>query len=185
MREYLSLALQSLMAGVFVFAAFSKLRGRDYFDGFVTTVRRLTMRSGPSTTMVAAAFAVVEAVTAALIAVPATARAGLWLAVGLLALFIAVVFRAVRGRVFAECGCFGGRGAVMSYPLLLRNFVLLTLALAGAAIPPAGSLLGPFGHGAVLAAGVVAAVAMLRGYDHAVGAVLARLAPRPEAREEG
>ncbi|MEV4256345.1 MauE/DoxX family redox-associated membrane protein, partial [Spirillospora sp. NPDC049652] len=129
--EIVAAALQGLVAGIFALAAFSKLRGREEFGRFVTTVRKLTMLSGRAPTLLAGAFAVVEAVTAALIAVPATARAGLWAAAALLVLFVGVVFRAVRGGVFAECGCFGNRSAIMSYPVLLRNLLLLGFALAG------------------------------------------------------
>ncbi|WP_250903613.1 MauE/DoxX family redox-associated membrane protein [Actinomadura sp. NEAU-AAG7] len=178
MREVFSLAAQSLMAGVFALAAFSKLRGREEFGRFATTVRKLTMRSGPETAAVAGAFAAVEALTAVLIAVPATAPAGLWTAAALLTLFIGVVFRAVRGRVFAECGCFGG-SAAMSYPLLGRNALLLTLALAGlAASGDRAAWEGPALRGLALAIGLAAASALLRSFDRAVTLVLGRVHAR-------
>ncbi|WP_242911089.1 MauE/DoxX family redox-associated membrane protein [Actinomadura terrae] len=176
MREAFALAAQSLTAGIFAVAAFSKLRGREDFERFATTVRKLTMRSGPETTVLAGAFAVVEALTAVLIAVPATATAGLWTAAALLILFIGVVFRAVRGKVFAECGCFGG-SAIMSYPLLLRNLLLLALALAGLAAPAWEGLAV---RGAALAAGLVAAPVLLRSYDRAVTLVLGRVHARTQ-----
>ncbi|MBE1536700.1 MauE/DoxX family redox-associated membrane protein [Actinomadura algeriensis] len=179
--EYTLLTVQALLAGVFAMAAFSKLRGRADFGRFVTTVRKLTMRSGPSTTVIAAVFAVVEAVTAILIAVPATARAGFALATGLLVLLIGVVFRAVRGRVFAECGCFGRRSALLSYPLLVRNVLLLAAAVAGVVLGRFASPVGPLWHGAALAAGVVLASLLLHGYDLAVAAVFKRLRPEPAA----
>ncbi|QFG20275.1 MauE/DoxX family redox-associated membrane protein [Actinomadura sp. WMMB 499] len=179
--QYALLTVQALLAGLFAVASFSKLRGRDDFGRFVTTVRKLTMRSGPSTAVVAAVFAVVEAVTAVLIAVPATARAGFALATGLLALLIGVVFRAVRGRVFAECGCFGRRSGLMSYPLLVRNVFLLAMALAGLVLAPSGVPVGHLWHGVALAAGIVLASLLLRGYDLAVAAVFKRLRPEPAA----
>ncbi|WP_158588045.1 MauE/DoxX family redox-associated membrane protein [Actinomadura logoneensis] len=175
--EVAAAALQGLVAGIFALAAFSKLRGAEDFGRFAITVRKLTMLSGPAPTAIAAVFAVVEAVTAALVAVPATARAGLWLAAALLVLFIGVVFRAVRGRVFAECGCFGDRSAVMSYPVLLRNLLFLALALAGALVggQSGGVLTGLAGRCATLAAGLAAASVLLRGFDRATTAVLGRL----------
>ncbi|WUH96632.1 hypothetical protein OHR68_24025 [Spirillospora sp. NBC_00431] len=191
MREPLALAAQSLMAGIFALAAFGKLRGREDFGRFAITVRKLMMRSGPMTTALAGAFAVVEAVTAVLIAVPATTRVGLWTAAALLVLFIGVVLRAVRGRVFAECGCFGGRSAIMSYPLLVRNSLLLVLTFAGLAasqdhpgVPLAG-LTGAWedlaARGIALAAGLVAASVLLRSFDRAVAGVLGRLQARTRA----
>lgn len=180
MREYLPLATQSLMAGVFASASFGKLRSREDFGRFVTTVRKLTMREGASTVWIAAAFAALETLTAVLIAVPATARIGFGLASALLTVFIGVVFRAVRGRVFAECGCFGRHGSVMSYPLLLRNAALLAVAVTGAVLASPASPLGPVGHALALAAGIAAASALLRYYDHAVTAVLMRFRPKAE-----
>ncbi|OLT16568.1 hypothetical protein BJF79_18275 [Actinomadura sp. CNU-125] len=176
---YALLAVQAPLAGIFAVASFSKLRVPEDFGRFVTTVRKLTMRSGPSTTVIAAGFATLEAVTAVLIAVPATARAGFALATGLLTLFIGVVFRAVRGRVFAECGCFGDRSALMSYPVLVRNVLLLVMAVAGLLLAPSGSPVGPLWHGVALAAGIVLARLMLRSYDRAVAAVFKRLRPEP------
>ncbi|SEG85549.1 Methylamine utilisation protein MauE [Thermomonospora echinospora] len=177
MRDFLALAVQGVVAGVFALAVLGKLRGRDGFGRFATTVGRLTMRPGRPAVVIAAVVTAVEVVTTVLVAVPATARAGCWAASGLLVLFVAVVFRAVRGRVFAECGCFGGRGSVMSYPLLLRNLLLLALALTGAALAPADPPHPVPVHGAALVLGLAAAAVFLRSYDRLTAVVLTRLDP--------
>ncbi|REE96916.1 MauE/DoxX family redox-associated membrane protein [Thermomonospora umbrina] len=163
---------QAAMATVFGYAFYGKVRRSQ---AFLTTVQRLMMRSGRSTVVTAAGLAVVEAVAAVLVAVPPTARAGFALGAALLVFFIGVVVRAVRGGVFAECRCFGDHGSVLGYPILIRNALLLAIAVTG--------LLAHGGYGTpvptVCAAvvGAVGAAAFVRYYDDLVNAVLLRLYP--------
>ncbi|MFC5182595.1 MauE/DoxX family redox-associated membrane protein [Actinomadura harenae] len=177
---------QGAVVFVFGYAGYTKLHNGEGFGNFVRTVRMLTKRDGRSVTALAAAFAATEAVAAVLTALPATAFAGFALATALLTLFIGVVLRAVRGRVFAECGCFGGHSAAMSYPLILRNVLLLGFAVPGLLLSAARvpGVSAPAGIAA--AAGLGTAFALVRYYDTVVRLVLLRLFPevrasRPEA----
>ncbi|WP_051467753.1 MauE/DoxX family redox-associated membrane protein [Actinomadura oligospora] len=177
---------QGAVVLVFGYSGYTKLHDREGFGNFTQTVQMLTKWDGRAVTVLAASFAGSEASTAVLTALPPTAFAGFALATALLTLFIGVILRAVRGRVFAECGCFGGHSAAMSYPLILRNVLLLGFAVPGlllsATRAPEVSPLA----GVAAAAGVGAAFALVKYYDTAVRLVLFRLFPearasRPEA----
>ncbi|MFC4908174.1 MauE/DoxX family redox-associated membrane protein [Actinomadura gamaensis] len=177
---------QGAIVFVFGYACFTKLRSGEGFENFVRTVRRLTKRDGRGVTVLAGLFAAAEAAAGALTAAPATAFTGFALATALLVLFIGVVVGAVRGRVFAECGCFGGHSSAMSYPLILRNVLLLGFSVPGLLLSADRSpALSPLAAGAA-AAGIVTAFLLVRYYDTIVRVVLLRLFPdvrasRPEA----
>ncbi|MGI5170109.1 MauE/DoxX family redox-associated membrane protein [Spirillospora sp. CA-253888] len=175
-------AAQALLGAVFGFACFTKLRGPEYFGRFLVTVGKLTGLDGTPLKATVLALAVAEGVTAVLLVVPATARAGFIAAGGLLVLFCAAVVRAVRRKVFAECGCFGARESVLSYPLLVRNGLLMVVAVAGAVTAPA-AVAGPDALPAA-AVGLVAAALFLRYCDTLVAAALMRLYPPAEAPEQ-
>ncbi|MFC6881933.1 MULTISPECIES: MauE/DoxX family redox-associated membrane protein [Actinomadura] len=166
-------AAQAALVVVFGFAFLTKMRDSGAFRMFRATVGRLLMRSGTVSTVAAAAFTGLEAMTAVFIVFPWTTRFGFACAALLLVSFMAVVVRAVRGGVFGECRCFGGRGAVLGYPLLVRNGFLLAIALCGVVLAHVRVSPLPF----VLAAltGAAAAVALIRYWDGAVEAVLDRL----------
>lgn len=177
---------QGAVVFVFGYAAFTKLRNGEGFGNFVRTVRMLTKRNGRATTVLAGAFAGLEGSAAVLTALPPTTFAGFVLATALLTLFVGVVVRAVRGRVFAECGCFGGHSSAMSYPLILRNVLLLGFAVPGLLLSAtrAPEVSAPAGIAAACGLGV--AFALVRYYDTIVRVVLLRLFPdvresRPEA----
>ena len=75
----------------------------------------------------------VELVVGLLICVPATARLASAAAVVLLAGYIVVVWRLVRRGSAVACHCFGALSSEpVSYRTLVRNLVLLALALLGA-----------------------------------------------------
>ncbi|MCP2343811.1 MauE/DoxX family redox-associated membrane protein [Actinomadura rupiterrae] len=175
---------QGAVVFVFGYACFTKVRDGEGFGNFVRTVRRLTMRDGRAITVLAAAFACAEAAAAVLTALPATAFAGFVLATGLLAFFIGVVVRAVRGRVFAECGCFGGHSSALSYPLILRNVLLLGFSVPGLLISAvrAPDLSVPAALAA--AVGVTIAFLLVRYYDTIVRLVLLRLFPDVRASRQ-
>ncbi|MEV5571653.1 MauE/DoxX family redox-associated membrane protein [Spirillospora sp. NPDC052269] len=187
MTAALALAFaQGAVLFVFGYAAYTKLRNGEGFGNFVRTVRTLTRRDGRATTVLAASFAVLEASAAVLTVPPPTAFAGFALATALLTLFIGVVLRAVRGRVFAECGCFGGHSAAMSYPLILRNVLLLGFAVPGLLLSATRTPEVSAPAGIAAAAGIGAAFALVKYYDTVVRLVLFRLFPevrasRPEA----
>ncbi|HEX2312938.1 MAG TPA: MauE/DoxX family redox-associated membrane protein [Thermomonospora sp.] len=173
---------QGALATVFGYAFYSKVRGGDRFRAFLTTVRKLMMRSGPLTVGVAVVFAAAEAVAAVLVALPWTSRVGFAVGTGLLVFFIGVVVRAVRGGVFAECRCFGDHSSVLGYPILVRNVLLLGVAVTGLVLAPGGGA-GPVATVCAATAGAVGAAVFVRYYDDVVTAVLLRLYPSEADRQ--
>jgi hypothetical protein len=179
MAGYLLLIERTLFVVVFGLAAFGKLRGGAGFRAFVAWLARLLRVPGRTATALAALLVTAELATVALLLVPATARLGLALTCALLLVFICVVVYAIRAGVLTECRCFGGAGALMSYPLIVRNALLIALAVPGVAIAspaPAGE---PVLAGLAVASGLALAALFVRGYDAIAHAVVARLVPAP------
>jgi hypothetical protein len=165
MQEYLLLGERWLLAAVFAAAFFGKAHSAARFGHFVTTVIRLTNAPERPARRIAGVVVAFEGAIALQLLVDPTAWWGLLQAVGLLVLFITVVVHAIRGGILTPCRCFGGSGAVMSYPLLVRNVLLIAVAVPGILHgPQVPSTSMP---GSLLAAGVgvVLAAALLRYYD--------------------
>ncbi|MFI6520360.1 MauE/DoxX family redox-associated membrane protein [Spirillospora sp. NPDC050679] len=181
MNAYLPPVAQALLACVFGYSCFVKLRGPANFARFQITVGKLTGLTGTPLKAAVLALGLSEGATAVLLAVPSTARAGFAASIGLLVLFCAAVVRAVRRGVFAECGCFGARESVLSYPILLRNGLLLAVSAAGLSTAPAPVPLPQ----ALLAAaaGLAAGALFLRYCDTVSVAVLMKLFPPVETPE--
>lgn len=177
MAGYVLLAARGLLTAIFAYAFFTKVRSRDGARNFLTTVRKLTMLPARSATVIAVTFTGCEAATAVLVALPWTSRIGFTLAAGMLVFFIGVVFRAVRGRVFAECGCFGDKSSVMSYPLIVRNVLLLAVATPGVLMAAGQPVSNPASAGGALAVGLLIAAGLVRYYDTVVRVVLIRRYP--------
>jgi methylamine utilization protein MauE len=164
--DHLVVAARSLVAVVFAVSAVSKLRGRSALDEFVASLRQFGVPAGwrrpvgigvalgegaIPVLLVGAALAGPSSGTAA----RALVGAGFGLAAGMLAAFTLAIARAVRGGVRAPCRCFGASSTPMGRPHLVRNGLLLAVAVVGLA----GALLGP-----VASPGLgVAAVAILPG----------------------
>lgn len=129
----------ALVAVVFGFAAFGKLRDRAAWTEFVTTTgamlptRRLPVR--PVAVVVAGA----ECVTALLAVVALGIRsaaaevATLSLAAVLFAAFLVGIAGVVRAGRRVRCRCFGARGAVFGRGHLVRDGVLLLTVACGLA----------------------------------------------------
>ncbi|MFC6887039.1 MULTISPECIES: MauE/DoxX family redox-associated membrane protein [Actinomadura] len=184
MADYPLLFCRALVLTVFAVAFAGKARSASGFKGFVTSIRQLAIL--PERVAAPAGLAVVagEGAAVVLLALPATVRAGFALAAALLALFVGIVVRAVRGGVFAECRCFGSKGSVMGQAMIVRNVLLLCAAVPGAALGasvPAGR---PAEAVAALAAGALGAWGFTRWYDRIVAALMRRLL-RPAARDAG
>ncbi|APU13609.1 MULTISPECIES: MauE/DoxX family redox-associated membrane protein [Actinoalloteichus] len=180
MTNYLLIADRCLIAVVFGVAFFSKVRGVAAFQQFAGTIRTLTKFRQPVTTSIAVLVVAGEATAMILVALPGTVRLGFAMAAGLLAVFIAVVFRAIQVGVLAECRCFG-RGSVMSGAMILRNVLLMAAAVTGIALAPGGQAADLGLLVIAVAAGVAVAVFFIRYYDALVRVVLGRMAPQVEA----
>ncbi|MEU6034377.1 MauE/DoxX family redox-associated membrane protein [Actinomadura sp. NPDC047616] len=182
MTDYLLLAARALTATVFALAFVGKARGAERFGGFVTSIHQLALIPRRAATPVALAIVIGEGAAVLLLILPFAPRLGSALAVALLAVFIAAVVRSVRGGVFAECRCFGSRGAVMSHAMIVRNLLLMAIAVPGVAAAPVPTG-RPVAAVAAVLAGVLAAALFTRYYDRGVAALMRRLvaAERAEA----
>ncbi|MFJ7423089.1 MauE/DoxX family redox-associated membrane protein [Streptomyces uncialis] len=158
---YLGLTARLLLILVFVVTAAGKSWRRESFDAFVSSLTALRLFPRRLSTPVAVATIAAEAVTAVLLAVPATASAGLALSIVLLAVFAAGILAARRGGRQVPCRCFGGTGAPLGVPHVIRNALLATVAATGlAATALASSPATPHPGGAATGA-VTAAVGTL------------------------
>ncbi|MEV6306385.1 MauE/DoxX family redox-associated membrane protein [Actinoplanes sp. NPDC051861] len=147
---YLECICRVMLIVVLAAAVAGKARA---FGAFAASLRELGLgRAAP-----AAAVATVAAESAAvvLLAVPRSARLGYGLAVVLLVTFIAGIFAAVRSERPVTCNCFGTGSEQLSAVHVVRNGLLLGVAVTGlvsATVWPArfpglaeGALTGTFG----------------------------------------
>jgi hypothetical protein len=141
-----------ILAGVFVLSAVEKLRAPNAFVDGVRGFRLL-----PPRFVRAGAYAVLfcEVCSAGLLAFSRTALAGFVLAGAVLALFTAAVAQAIRRGLNVPCPCFGVSTARVGLRHIIRNLILISAAVTGAALIVFG---GAQGHSA--AAGIVIATAL-------------------------
>lgn len=128
------------LALVFGSAAYGKFTAWDEFEGVVQNFRVLPRMLVP---WVARVVPPLEAIVAAAVLVPASRDLAGGLMAALLAVFaIGIAVNLARGRFDIDCGCF--RSSLrqnLSGWLVLRNAVLIVLALACVATP-GGRVLG-------------------------------------------
>ncbi|MCE0538582.1 hypothetical protein LWF15_24080 [Kineosporia rhizophila] len=181
MEDQILIGARFLLAAVFGIAFIGKARSLQRFRGFVVSVVRLSGTTERTARPVAATVVLLEGIATGLLLFATTAWWGLLLATALLTLFLGVIARAVRAGVLAECRCFGGSGAAMSYPMLIRNGILIAAALPGLVHGLLHGLDQPAfawpGSLAAAAVGVGLALAMVRYYDSLAEMLLVRLAP--------
>ncbi|WP_418955694.1 MauE/DoxX family redox-associated membrane protein [Streptomyces tritici] len=157
---YLGLAARLLLVLVFLAAVVGKTRRRPAFTGFAASLAALRLFPRGLATPVAAATVGAEALTAVLLAVPATAAAGLGLAIAVLAAFVAGILAARRGGRLVPCHCFGATSAPLGLPHVIRNALLVAVAAVGlAALTAAPGAVHP--GGLALAAGTAAIGALM------------------------
>lgn len=177
MASYVLIGTRCLLATVFGLACLGKARSASRFRQFATTIERMTKLPERTAMLLASAIVVCEGTTAVLLAVPLAppvATTGFVLATGLLAVFVAVVVRAVRGGVLTECRCFGRSGSLMSKAMIVRNLLLMAFAVPGLAMRPATPATDLLGLALALIAGAAVAVFFTRYYDEVVRAILRR-----------
>jgi hypothetical protein len=158
---YAGLAARLLLVLVFAAAAAGKSWRRGSFDAFVSSLAALRLFPRRLSAPVAVTTVVAEAVTAVLLAVPATAGTGLALAMGLLAAFVAGILAARWGGRQVACRCFGATGMPLGIPHVIRNALLAAVAAVGLLALDASSAPGSVHPGGLVIAGVTAAVGAL------------------------
>lgn len=178
MAAYLLLSSRVLLATVFLVAAVGKGSRRTRFSRFVDLVQRLTEFPRGLARLLALGLTLCEALVSVLLLLPVDPRPGLVGAAGLLLAFVGVILRAVRSGVFVRCNCFGGLGAVMSYPLVVRNLLLVAVAAVGLAAASGAGRVEVLPAAATVLAGAGLALAVIVYYDAVAEAVLLRVARR-------
>jgi hypothetical protein len=128
---YLAFGCECLLIVVFACSAAAKLVGKGSFAAFRLATARLVPALRHLARPLAAVVVCVEVAVAVLLAVPATARAGLVLALVLLSAFTVAIAAALRRGETAACNCFGRSTAPMGVRHLVRNALLLTVAGTG------------------------------------------------------
>lgn len=149
----------ALVAVVFGFAAFGKLRDRAAWAEFVATTGAMLPARRVPAHPAAVAVACAECVTALLAVVALVTRAAvaevaaLSLAAVLLAVFLAGITGVVRAGRRVRCRCFGAGGAAFGRNHLVRNGILLLTVACGLVVGRYERL-----DGAALVAAVTGAV---------------------------
>jgi hypothetical protein len=161
-------AARVCVAAVFVVALSGKVRGRAAAEGFAGSLVDLKLVSRRWSTAVAMAVVGVEALTAALLVVPATGRIGAGLAVAVLTGFAGALLVAARRGASGPCPCFGAvRGeetAATRRIDLARNIVLVAVAAAGGLLDSPVDFTDP-GIAPAVVLGLVAAALVVRVDD--------------------
>jgi hypothetical protein len=176
MVSYLLISERCLLATVFGIAFFSKVRGISKLQQFRASIQKLTMLPTPTAMLMTLILVICEGITATLLALPLAPRVGFALATGLLALLTAVVIRAVRGGVLAECRCFGRSGSLMGNAMIVRNLLLMALAVSGTILSPTTPTTDPVYLALALIVGCILAVFFTRYYDHLIRVIVKRRA---------
>ncbi|MFF1822877.1 MauE/DoxX family redox-associated membrane protein [Kribbella sp. NPDC058245] len=136
MADFIEVAARAFLALVFVTAFTGKALTKNGFRGFAQSVQGLArLKSARAAAILAGIVVGGEGLAAALLVSPIAPRLGFVVGGLMLLLFTGVVIRSVRAGIFAECRCFGGRGAIMSAAMVGRNLVFLVVAVAGAVVP--------------------------------------------------
>lgn len=149
----------ALVAVVFGFAAFGKLRDRAAWAEFVTTTGAMLSTRRVPVRAVAVAVAGAECGTALVAVVALVTRAAaaevaaLGLAAVLFAVFLVGIAGVVRSGSRVRCRCFGAGGAAFGRNHLVRNGLLLLTVVCGLAVGTHARL-----DGAALVAVVTGAV---------------------------
>ncbi|KZB86104.1 MauE/DoxX family redox-associated membrane protein [Amycolatopsis regifaucium] len=174
---YVSVFASALCGLVLLISAVSKVRGKAAYAEFVASVPAFGVpaRWTPlfAKVTVAAEFLIAASLmpSAALAASGSgrwLAMAGLVLAAGLFGVLTAAVWRAVARRTGAVCRCFGPARTVLAHRHVVRNALLLLVALAGLVAMSYVSTVDVAEPAAVVlaaAVGAIGAVAVVRFDD--------------------
>jgi len=127
-----SLAVAALFAFVFGQACLHKLMD---FRRHVEVIKDYRIAPARLAPVLGAVVVLLELAAAVLVLWPALRSAGLGLGAGLLLVYgLSIGFNLLRGRTSIDCGCgWGTHGQRISNWLLLRNALLVGVALAGLA----------------------------------------------------
>ncbi|MGK5497782.1 MauE/DoxX family redox-associated membrane protein [Streptomyces sp. URMC 125] len=136
--EFVSAVSRIVLVLVFAAAVLGKTRNAESFHAFTYSVETLGRVSAARAPVLAAGVVLAEAAGALLLAWPAAyggrlpATIGLLTMIGLLVSFTCAVVRALRAGKQVACRCFGTSADPVGPPQLVRNAVLLAVAVTAA-----------------------------------------------------
>jgi Methylamine utilisation protein MauE len=127
---YAAFACRGLIGLVFAVAAVTKVRSPSAYREFASWLAALPVPMARNRAL-PAAFVAAEVAIVALVAVPVTATAGLLLAAGCLAVMTAGTAVIVKRGARVSCQCFGPSSSPLGARHILRDGILLAIALVG------------------------------------------------------
>lgn len=132
---YLALAARAALITVFALAAITKLRNRSAYASFVNSLRGMHVVPDSAAGAAGISAVAVEVVIVVTLALPPhpVALAGFALAAGLLVVYIAAITQVIRRGNRTPCRCFGVTATPLRPRHIVRNAVLIAVALTGAA----------------------------------------------------
>ncbi|MEV1171780.1 MauE/DoxX family redox-associated membrane protein [Nonomuraea sp. NPDC049784] len=154
--QYVDVASRLLLLTVFALALGSKISSRGAWSEFVASTRAMAVVDDAKVPVAAAATAVAEAGVIALAVLPFrwAGSAAFVLAAGLLGCLTVAVTMVVRRGAAVPCRCFGASKTPLGVEHVVRNLILVVVALLGLA----GSLVsGSYDPGFSVVAGVFGA----------------------------
>lgn len=163
--HYIIIGSRCLLGLIFAVAAVSKLRSRAAFSAFAETVSGLRVFDDRWVRPVAAAVALGEAFTAALMVAPRPlAATGFALAAVMLTAFAVIIVSGRQRGIRTRCRCFGAATATLGSAHVARNAALAvaaSISAFGLVAAPQGSV-HPGGFAIAAVAGVALALLTLR-----------------------
>jgi Methylamine utilisation protein MauE len=152
---YAAFACRGLIGLVFAVAAVTKVRSPSAYREFASWLAALPVPMAGNRAL-PAAFIAAEVTVVVLVAVPVAAMAGLLLAAGCLAVMTAGTAVIVKRGARVPCQCFGPSSSPLGARHVVRDGVLLVIALAGA-LGPGGGIASPAGIALSLGAALIGA----------------------------
>nr|BFE60911.1 methylamine utilization protein MauE [Dactylosporangium thailandense] len=163
---YVEVAARLLVATVFVVALAGKVGSRRAYTAFADSLRQMRVVPPRLVAPAAAGSVAAEVAVVALLLVPArwAAVAGFVIAAGLLAVFAGAIALSLRTGSRAPCRCFGASTTPLGRGHIVRNAVLVAIALAGLAAAAGGSAIAVPGAIVAGGAGLVVGI-VVTAYD--------------------
>ncbi|WP_275107002.1 MauE/DoxX family redox-associated membrane protein [Nocardia arthritidis] len=133
--NYLGIGVSCSIGTIFVISVVGKIASPGSLAAFTASVRDMRVLPPSMARRSAISVVAMEIAVCALLAAPyrEARMAGLGMAAALLTIFAAAVVSAVRRGVREPCRCFGRSNTPLSYWHGLRNSILATISIIGAA----------------------------------------------------
>jgi uncharacterized membrane protein YphA (DoxX/SURF4 family) len=154
---YLELSARCLIGAVFLVASVSKVAGRNAFGSFLASLRDMRPLPPGLVPLLARLVIAVEFTVWVLLAIPSplAAEAGFVLAALSLAGFTAAIAIGIRRGDQVPCRCFGTSATPLRTRHLVRNVLLVAVAVLGALATSTSEPVDPAGAVAAVAGGLM------------------------------